>query len=107
MRLWVNNQLIIDNWVNQAATESSGSILLTANQAADIKMEYYSVSGNSVANLAWSSASTPKQTIPRSQLVCAGCFHGSSSAASVDRPRAGRHDQPGVERRPHGHQLYA
>ena len=68
VRLWVNNQLIIDNWVNQAATESSGSILLTANQAVDIRMEYYSVSGTSVANLAWSSASTPKQTIPRSRL---------------------------------------
>ncbi len=68
VRLWVNNQLVIDNWLNQAATETSGSILLTADQAADIRMEYYSVSGTSVAKLAWSSASTPKQTIPRSRL---------------------------------------
>jgi glucosylceramidase len=68
VRLWVNQQLIIDNWSQAPSSESSGSILLAADQAVEIQMEYYSVSGNSTANLAWSSASTPKQTIPRSRL---------------------------------------
>ena len=68
VRLWVNNQLIIDHWGIQSATETSGTIQLTANQAVDIKMEYACVSGTGAANLAWSSPSTAKQTIPRSQL---------------------------------------
>ncbi len=68
VRLWVNNQLVVDNWVNQGATETSGTIPLTANQATDIRMEYYCVSGSGVANLAWSSPSMARQTIPRSQL---------------------------------------
>jgi glucosylceramidase len=68
VRLWVNNQLVIDHWVNQSATETSGSIALIANQPVDVRMEYASVSGTGSANLAWSSPSIPKQTIPRSQL---------------------------------------
>ena len=95
VRLWVNNQLIIDHWVNQAATESSGTILLTANQAADLKMECYSVSGTGLANLAWSSASTPNQTVPRGRFVCSRRFHGASSSASGGRPRARRRGRPG------------
>lgn len=68
VRLWVNNQLLIDHWANQPATTLSGSITLTANQFASITMEYYCLTGTGVANLAWSSASVPRQTIPRSQL---------------------------------------
>ena len=68
VRLWVNNQLLVDNWVNQPATESSGTVALTANQAVAVRMEYYCSTGSGIANLSWSSGSVPKQTIPRSRL---------------------------------------
>ena len=68
VRLWVDNKLVIDQWQNQGVTMASGSLQLTANQAVDIKMEYCCTSGTGVANLAWSSPSHAKQTIPRSQL---------------------------------------
>lgn len=67
-RLWVNGQLLIDKWVSQPATEHSGNITLTAGQSYDIKLEYYEGSGSAVAQLRWSSPSTPKQIIPQSQL---------------------------------------
>ena len=68
VRLWVNNQLLIDQWANQPTTTLSGSIALTANQSASIKLEYFCSTGTGVANLSWSSATVPQQTIPRGQL---------------------------------------
>jgi len=68
VRLWVNGQLIIDKWIDQAATEWSGSIALTAGQRYKLKMEFYENGGYASAKLAWSSASTPKAIIPASQL---------------------------------------
>ena len=41
VRLWVNNQLVVDNWTDHAATENSGAIALTAGQRYDIRMEFY------------------------------------------------------------------
>ena len=68
VRLWVNNQLLIDKWVDQAPTEWSGQIPLTANQQYDVKMEYYENGVGAEAHLSWSSPSVPKAVIPQSQL---------------------------------------
>ena len=68
VRLWVNGQLLIDNWTNHAVTENSGTITLTAGQKYDIRMEYYDDTGAAVAQLLWSSPATSKQVIPQSQL---------------------------------------
>ncbi|WP_206424246.1 carbohydrate-binding protein [Cohnella candidum] len=67
-RLWVNNQLIIDKWVDQGTTEWSGTINLTAGQKYDIRLDYYENAGGAAASLSWSSASQPKQIIPQTQL---------------------------------------
>jgi hypothetical protein len=72
VRLRVNNQLIIDNWVEQAATEVSGTINLNAGTQYDKEMEYYESSGDAVAQLSWSSLNNPKEIIPRSQLFSGG-----------------------------------
>ena len=68
VRLWVNNQLIIDNWIKPNTTEVSGSIDLISGQKYDIKMEYFEDRGRAVAELRYASPSTPKQIIPSSQL---------------------------------------
>jgi len=67
-RLWVNNQLLIDKWIDQPPTEWSGQIALTANQQYDIKLEYYENGGGAEAHLSWSSPSVPKAVIPQGQL---------------------------------------
>lgn len=67
-RLWVNNQLLIDKWVNQAATEWSGSIGMSASQTYAIRMEYFENTGVASARLSWSSPSTAKAVIAQSQL---------------------------------------
>jgi hypothetical protein len=68
VRLWVNGQLLVDKWVNQVATEWSGTITLVAGQKYDIKIEYYENTGSASASLSWSSASQAKQIVPQIQL---------------------------------------
>lgn len=68
VRLWVNNQLIINNWSDHAPTVNSGSIALVAGQKYDIRMEYYDNAGAAQVKLEWRSASQARQVIPQSQL---------------------------------------
>ncbi len=67
VRLWINDQLIIDKWVDQGPTEWTGQITLTAGQWYSIKMEYYEATGGASASLSWSSTSQVKQVIPFNQ----------------------------------------
>jgi RHS repeat-associated protein len=69
VRLWVNNQLIIDNWTDHGPTEDSGQITLQAGQSYQIRMEFYERGGGAVAKLSWSSASQAKEIIPASRLM--------------------------------------
>lgn len=71
VRLWVNDQLIIDQFVDQAATEHSGTISLVGGQLYDIRMEYYENGGEAVAQLLWSSNSQTLEVVPTSQLYAA------------------------------------
>ena len=68
VRLWVNGELLIDQWVRQDTTEHNGTISLEAGQFYDIRLEYYDRNGNAVSQLSWSSDSQTKQIVPTSQL---------------------------------------
>jgi hypothetical protein len=68
VRLWVNGQPLVTDWTNHGPTEFSGTIDLTAGQQYSIVMEYYENTAGAMAQLSWSSPSTPKQIIPQSQL---------------------------------------
>ncbi|MEP6747117.1 MAG: PA14 domain-containing protein [Bacteroidota bacterium] len=65
VRLWVNDQLIINNWTNTSQNESSGTINLTAGGSYKIRLDMNGTNGT----LSWSSASQSKQIIPSSYLV--------------------------------------
>jgi hypothetical protein len=67
-RLWVNDQLVIDHWVNQAATTTTGTIQLQAGQKYNIVMEYYDNTSSASARLSWSSAHQGLEVIPSTQL---------------------------------------
>jgi len=68
VRLWVNGQLIINNWTDHAPKEDIGQISLTAGQKYDIRIEYYERGGGATIKLGWSSPSQSRQTIPQSRL---------------------------------------
>ncbi len=67
-RLWVDGRQIVDQWVDQGATEASGEIDLEAGKKYSLVMEYYENGGGAVAELRWSSPSTPKDFVPQAAL---------------------------------------
>ena len=71
VRLWVDGQLIIDQFIDQSATQHTGTINLDAGVLYDIRMDYYENGGDAVAELRWSSTSQPMEIIPQSQLYAA------------------------------------
>jgi hypothetical protein len=69
VRLWVNGQLLIDNWVDQSATaRSSAVVTLVAGARYDIKMEYYEHGGDASAKLLWAYPGQAQVAIPQTQL---------------------------------------
>jgi glucose/arabinose dehydrogenase len=68
VRLWVNNQPVVNNWTDHAPTENSGTITLTAGQRYDIRMEFYENGGGATARLLWSSTGIAKSVIPSTRL---------------------------------------
>jgi len=80
VRLWVNDQLIIDKWVDQSPTEWSGNISLEAGQKYNIRMDFYENTVDATAQLFWSSSSQEKQVIPQINL------YSSTGQAGLQAP---------------------
>jgi len=54
VRLWINGNLVIDNWTQHSTTDNqSAAISLIKNTRYAITMEYYDNSGTGVAKLYW------------------------------------------------------
>jgi endoglucanase len=68
VRLWVDGELIVDNWTDHPRVENIGTIKLEAGKKYSIKLEYYERSGRAILQLSWSSARQSKQIIPESRL---------------------------------------
>jgi len=68
IRLYVNGQLLINSWIDQAPTSHSNSITLAGQQLYNLRLEHYQHTNSAVVALAWSSPSTPLAIIPTAQL---------------------------------------
>ncbi|MCI4671343.1 MAG: PQQ-dependent sugar dehydrogenase [Bacteroidia bacterium] len=68
VRLWVDGQLIVDNWNDQSVNSNFGSVNLTAWVKVPIRMEYYQNKVYAEAQLEWSSNSMATQIVPTSFL---------------------------------------
>ncbi|MFM7245650.1 MAG: PA14 domain-containing protein, partial [Planctomycetaceae bacterium] len=68
VRLWVNDELIVTNWVAQDAKPVSGQIALRAGVAVPIKVEYFQNTGSASVRLEWATPSTPREVIPQDRL---------------------------------------
>lgn len=64
IRLWVDDQLVIDNWTDHGEAENQGQIELWGGRPHLIRIEYYEKTGAAVAKLLWSGPNLKKQVIP-------------------------------------------
>ncbi len=69
IRLWVDGNLVIDNWTDHAPTDNySTAINLTAGQKYSIKMEYYEAGGGAECRLRWALNGGGFVAIPSANL---------------------------------------
>lgn len=69
VRLWVNGQLLVNNWTNHAPTENSKVISLQGGQVYSIKLEYYEAGGTALIQMLWQPPNGAKEIIPSSRLL--------------------------------------
>jgi hypothetical protein len=64
VRLFINGQLLINDWVDKTnATSNTNSLPLVAQQLYNIEVDYYQRTNNASVALSWSSPSTPSMAI--------------------------------------------
>ncbi|MEA3226752.1 MAG: PA14 domain-containing protein, partial [Planctomycetota bacterium] len=86
-RIYVNDQLVVNDWGTHAARDTSGAIDLEAGSYA-IVVEYMQDGANANIVVSWESSLIPKQTIPSvvlSPVVRAGLIAPSSGAVDVSQ----------------------
>jgi uncharacterized protein (DUF1800 family) len=82
LKLWVNDQLIINSWVTKGASDLTGTpIALTAGTKYNIKLEYFNGGGSGQVHLSWYSVSQPKQIIPGTRL-----YPSSNTPSAITSP---------------------
>ena len=79
VRLYVDGQLIINNWTDHSDTHDSGDIPLKSGRQYEIILEFYENGGSAVCELSWESPTIAREAIPSQYL-------------SVERPFARRPD---------------
>lgn len=68
VRLWVDDQLIINNWSVHAVEEDSGTMYLNEKEKVNIRLEFYENGVNAVIQLYWAYPGQSKQIIPEERL---------------------------------------
>ncbi len=63
VRMWVDGQLVVNDWSVHPPRESSGNIFLAAGKH-QVKVEYFQAGGNARIELYWESSSQARELIP-------------------------------------------
>ncbi len=73
VRLWVNNQLLIDDFVIHGnPIERSATIALTAGAYYEIRLDYFEQQTDALVTLSWQTPTISKRVIPQSHLFATG-----------------------------------
>ena len=85
VRLFVEGETVIDEWVDQGPTNNSGTVTLEAGKRYDIALDYYENRWGAEARLSWAYPGQAKQIIPASNLFYSGGT-GFSAEFSANGP---------------------
>ncbi|HKQ67779.1 MAG TPA: PA14 domain-containing protein [Polyangiaceae bacterium] len=72
VRLWINNVLVVDKFIDQGPTKYTASVVLVAGVKYDIKMDYYENGGGATAHLRLTGPGTSYGPIPNNWLYPTG-----------------------------------
>jgi hypothetical protein len=83
-RLWVDDKLVIDHWVNDWDNEqTSASIHLEAGKKVSFKLEYFQDYGGAYIQLKWSSSTLQKQAVPEEVFALPAGYVNHSPKQSI------------------------
>ena len=69
VRLWVDDELIIDNWtLHGTTTDTASPVSLVSGEKYAIRMEFYERGGGDVAILQWAYSGQSTQVVPQARL---------------------------------------
>ncbi|MFE5319168.1 fibronectin type III domain-containing protein [Paenibacillus sp. NPDC056579] len=68
VKLWVDDQLLLERWDERYQGRLSGNINLEAGKRHNIRMEYSSTDSNPKATLYWESTSQRREVVPQNRL---------------------------------------
>ena len=68
VKLWINDQLVIDDWVSRSPGDQIGAITLQGGTRYNLKLDYFVRGKAGQTHLYWYSPSQPRQIIPASAL---------------------------------------
>jgi hypothetical protein len=68
VRLWINGQLVINNWTDHPRTENASAVGAPLGQWVDLRLEYYERAKESVIRLNWEYPGQARQIIPVESL---------------------------------------
>lgn len=86
VKLWVNDQLIINRWPGGSVADQTGAIDLKGGVYYNIVMEYYEAASSAEAHLSWYSEDQAKQIIPTNRLFPAPVDGLSGTAPILAKP---------------------
>lgn len=79
-RLWIDNKLVIDKWINDYNIDYAGNIKLEGGKKYDIKLEYFEDFGGANILFQWESPSQFLEIVPKSQLYSLDTIPGRVEA---------------------------
>lgn len=85
-RLWVNGQLLIDDWVAHAPTWRQGQLSLFAGQKVAIKLEFYEAGGGAQCKLYWEYPNQGQQIVPTQYLYPSGTTNPPPPSSNFIHP---------------------
>jgi hypothetical protein len=83
VRLWIDGQLLIDNWTYHGTTENRCIIRTVAGQKHDIRLEYFQGKGGAVMRLEWESLNEARSVVPSSSLYPYNLSYAIPASSSV------------------------
>lgn len=69
VRLFVDGELVIDEWRVRSARRDEARVLLEAGRAHDVELQYFQGTGRAKAELAWTPPGGSRATIPTEHLL--------------------------------------
>jgi PA14 domain/Domain of unknown function (DUF1929) len=83
VRLWINGQLIVDQWNTPSQGKYEGLVNLKANQKYTLRLDYLEHDANAKLQLAWSSPSQAHEIVPQAALFPAGVMPEGPAPSSL------------------------